>query len=58
MLRNLHSLQDHQRLQRETFVIKVASVTDENGNSVDLSELKAKGYTVKYKFYRFGKESS
>ncbi len=38
--------------------IKVASVTDENGNSVDLSELKAKGYTVKYKFYRSEKKAA
>ena len=38
--------------------IKVASVTDENGNPVDLSELKAKGYTVKYKFYRSEKKAA
>ena len=38
--------------------VKVASVTDQNGNPVDLSELKAKGYTVKYKFYRSEKKSS
>lgn len=40
------------------FRIKVASVTDENGNPVDLSELKAKGYTVKYKFYRSEKKAA
>ena len=38
--------------------VKVASVTDQNGNPVDLSELKDKGYTVKYKFYRSEKKSS
>ena len=38
--------------------VKVDSVTDQNGNSVDLSELKDKGYTVKYKFYRSEKKSS
>ena len=38
--------------------IKVASVTDQNGNNVDLEELKAKGYTVKYKFYRSEKKAS
>ena len=38
--------------------IKVASVADENGNPVDLSELKAKGYTVKYKFYRSEKKAA
>ena len=38
--------------------IKVASVTDENGNPIDLSELKAKGYTVKYKFYRSEKKAA
>jgi len=38
--------------------IKVASVTDENGNPVDLSELKTKGYTVKYKFYRSEKKAA
>ena len=38
--------------------VKVASVTDGNGNSVDLSELKAKGYTVKYKFYRSEKKAA
>lgn len=38
--------------------IKVASVTDQNGNNVDLEELKAKGYTVKYKFYRSANKSS
>ena len=31
---------------------------DENGNPVDLSELKAKGYTVKYKFYRSEKKAA
>ena len=38
--------------------IKVASVTDENGNPVDLSELKTKGHTVKYKFYRSEKKAA
>ena len=38
--------------------VKVDSVTDQNGNPVDLSELKDKGYTVKYKFYRSEKKSS
>ena len=38
--------------------VKVASVTDGNGNPVDLSELKAKGYTVKYKFYRSEKKAA
>ena len=38
--------------------IKVASVTDENGNPVDLSVLKDKGYTVKYKFYRSEKKAA
>ncbi len=38
--------------------VKVASVTDGNGNPVDLSELKAKGYKVKYKFYRSEKKAS
>ena len=38
--------------------VKVASVTDGNGNTVDLSELKAKGYTVKYKFYRSEKKAA
>ena len=38
--------------------IKVASVTDQNGNPVDLSVLKDKGYTVKYKFYRSEKKAS
>ena len=38
--------------------VKVASVTDGNGNPVDLSVLKDKGYTVKYKFYRSEKKAS
>ena len=38
--------------------VKVDSVTDQNGNPVDLSELKDKGYTIKYKFYRSEKKSS
>ena len=38
--------------------VKVASVTDQNGNPVDLSVLKDKGYTVKYKFYRSEKKAS
>lgn len=38
--------------------IKVASVTDQNGNPVDLSVLKDKGYTVKYKFYRSEKKAA
>ncbi len=38
--------------------IKVASVTDQNGNPVDLSVLKNKGYTVKYKFYRSEKKAA
>ena len=38
--------------------VKVTSVTDGNGNPVDLSELKAKGYTVKYKFYRSEKKAA
>lgn len=38
--------------------VTVTSVTDGNGNAVDLSELKAKGYTVEYKFYRSVKKAS
>lgn len=38
--------------------VKVASVTDQNGTAVDLADLKAKGYTVKYKFYRSDKKAS
>lgn len=38
--------------------VTVKSVTDQNGKPVDLAELKAKGYTVKYKFYRSTKKSS
>ena len=43
---------------KENIRIKVVSVTDQNGNNVDLEELKAKGYTVKYKFYRSEKKAS
>lgn len=32
--------------------VRVASVKDQNGKTVDLADLKDKGYTVKYKFYR------
>lgn len=38
--------------------VKVTSVTDQNGKAVNLTELKDKGYTVKYKFYRSTKKSS
>ena len=38
--------------------VTVKSITDQNGKPVDLAELKAKGYTVKYKFYRSTKKSS
>ena len=38
--------------------VTVKYVTDQNGKAVDLAELKAKGYTVKYKFYRSTKKSS
>lgn len=38
--------------------VRVASVKDQNGKNVDLTELKTKGYTVKYKFYRSNKKTS
>ena len=38
--------------------VKVASVTDQNGTAVNLAELKDKGYTVKYKFYRSDRKAS
>ena len=38
--------------------VRVASVKDQNGKTVDLTELKAKGYTVKYKFYRSDRKAS
>ena len=38
--------------------VTVTSVTDADGNDVDLSELKAQGYTVEYKFYRSVKKAS
>ena len=38
--------------------IKVTSVTDDNGNKIDLTELKDKGYTVKFKYYRSTKKAS
>lgn len=38
--------------------VNVASVTDQNGTAVDLADLKAKGYTVKYKFYRSDRKAS
>ena len=36
--------------------VRVASVKDQNGKNVDLTEIKTKGYTVKYKFYRIKQE--
>ena len=36
----------------------MASVKDQNGKTVDLAELKDKGYTVKYKFYRSDRKAS
>ena len=38
--------------------VRVASVKDQNGKTVDLAELKDKGYTVKYKFYRSDRKAS
>ena len=38
--------------------IKVNSITDDNGNKIDLTELKDKGYTVKFKYYRSTKKAS
>ena len=38
--------------------VKVASVTDQNGTAVNLTELKDKGHTVKYKFYRSDRKAS
>ena len=38
--------------------VAVKTVTDQNGTAVNLSDLKDKGYTVKYKFYRSNKKVS
>ena len=38
--------------------VTVKTVTDQNGTAVNLSDLKDKGYTVKYKFYRSNKKAS
>ena len=38
--------------------VAVKTVTDQNGTAVNLSDLKDKGYTVKYKFYRSNKKAS
>ena len=38
--------------------VRVASVKDQNGKTVGLAELKDKGYTVKYKFYRSDRKAS
>ena len=38
--------------------VAVKTVTDQNGTAVNLSDLKDKGYTVKYKFYRSNKKTS
>lgn len=38
--------------------VTVKTVTDQNGTAVNLSDLKDKGYTVKYKFYRSNKKTS
>ena len=57
-VKNLKLVARSSKTAKGNIRIKVASVTDENGNSVDLSELKAKGYTVKYKFYRSEKKAA
>ena len=38
--------------------IKVTYVTDDNGNKIDLTELKDEGYTVKFKYYRSTQKAS
>ena len=57
-VKNLKLVARSSKTAKGNIRIKVASVTDENGNSVDLSVLKDKGYTVKYKFYRSEKKAA
>ena len=57
-VKNLKLVARSSKTAKGNIRIKVASVTDENGNPVDLSVLKDKGYTVKYKFYRSEKKAA
>ncbi len=57
-VKNLKLVARSSKTAKGNIRIKVASVTDQNGNPVDLSVLKDKGYTVKYKFYRSEKKAA